>query len=73
MVEHNNPDSTPENLTVMGGNDSKDNGVTLNFGEGIVLPRISYDKKGHIQSSYEFNYTLPNLSLESKEDNKGEI
>ena len=73
MVEHNNPDSTPENLTVMGGNNSEDKGVTLNFGEEIILPRISYDKKGHIQSSYEFNYTLPNLSLESKENNEGEI
>lgn len=73
MVEHNNPDSTLENLTVIGGNDSKDEETTLNFGEGIVLPRISYDKKGHIQSSYEFNYILPTLSLVSEENNKGEI
>lgn len=71
MVEHNDP--SVDNLITIGGNDSQDKETTLNFGEKIILPRISYDEKGHIQSSYEFNYTLPELSLVSKENNKGEI
>ena len=71
MVEHNDP--SVDNLITIGGNDSQDKETTLNFGEKIILPRISYDEKGHIQSSYEFNYTLPELSLVSKENNEGEI
>lgn len=71
MVEHNDP--SLENLTIIGGNESEDKEATLNFGGKIVFPRISYDEKGHIQSSYEFNYILPSLSLTSEEDNNGEI
>lgn len=71
MIEHNDP--SIDNLITIGGNDSQDKETILNFGEKIILPRISYDEKGHIQSSYEFNYTLPELSLVSKENNEGEI
>lgn len=71
IIEHNAP--SQENPAVIGGNDSEDKKTILNFGEEIILPRISYDEKGHIQSSYEFSYTLPELSLTSQEDNEGEI
>lgn len=73
IVNHNDPNT--EEFTTIGGNDSKNKKATLNFGGEIIVPRISYDEKGHIiQSSYEFNYTLPKLSLESQgENNEGKI
>lgn len=73
IVNHNDPNT--EEFTTIGGNGSENKEATLNFGGEIIVPRISYDEKGHIiqSSSYEFNYTLPKLSLEQKENNEGEI
>lgn len=71
IVNHNDPNT--DKLITIGGNGSENKEATLNFGGEIIVPRISYDEKGHIQSSYEFNYTLPKLSLEQKENSEGEI
>lgn len=72
IVNHNDPNT--DKLITIGGNGSENKKATLNFGGEIIVPRISYDEKGHIQSSYEFNYTLPKLSLESQgENNEGKI
>lgn len=72
IVNHNDPNT--DKLITIGGNGSENKEATLNFGGEIIVPRISYDEKGHIQSSYEFNYTLPKLSLESQgENNEGKI